>query len=213
MKKILFSIIALFAICTSSSQVLALESQKIVMILKKQAEQIKVLNAKIDSLEQQVEELKARDNVSAKKNINDDVNVAIDHDQAPSIDEAKKMYDIALAALKDRNYTIAEHDFKEFVKLYPEHKLTGRALFWLGESQFRREMYDNAAVNFLKSYKTEPTGVKSSDALLKLSISLSHLNKHKESCAMLSKLNHEFPNRSDESIKKAQDLKAKLKCK
>lgn len=203
-----------------TSQTFALESQKVAIILKRQAKQIKELNNKVGLLEQQINELKQQVN----SNGHNDVSNAETHHQDEnsnsdainnqlSVDDAKKKYDIALAALKDRNYTIAEQDFKNFLTLYPKHQLTGRAMFWLGESQFRREIYDNSAVNFLKSYKTEPTGLKASDALLKLSISLSHLHKKQEACSMLHKLNKEFPNRSGESIKKAADLKSKLECK
>ena len=75
------------------------------------------------------------------------------------------------------------------------------------------EMFNKAAVNYLQSYKQYPKGSKAPDSLLKLSYSLASLNKNKEACSMLTKLEQEFPQRPISSIKRAQEAKDKFQCK
>ena len=125
----------------------------------------------------------------------------------------KKLYDAALAALKDSRLEIAEEKFSSFIKDYPKSQLQSNAYFWYGETFFKRNMYDKAAINYLKGYKQYPKGSKAADSLLKLALSLGELKKKTESCTMLEKLDAEFPNRPASSIKRAKDAKVKFGCK
>ncbi len=129
------------------------------------------------------------------------------------IEADKSAYDLALATLKDNKLEQAEEKFMNFIKAYPQSNLLGNAYFWYAESFFRRNIFDKAAINYLKGYKQFPKGPKAPDALLKLALSLEKLNKKREACNILSKLEAEFSNRSGESIKKAKDAKVKFGCK
>ena len=121
-------------------------------------------------------------------------------------------YDLALAALKDGDFTSAEQQFAQFIEKYPSSQLQSNATFWYGESFYRRNDFNKAAIHYLQSYKKYPKGSKAPDALLKLSYSLASLNKNKEACAMLTKLELEFPKRPESSIKRAQEAKSKFHC-
>lgn len=125
----------------------------------------------------------------------------------------KKVYDLALAALKDNKLDLAEEKFAYFIKTYPKSSLQSNAYFWHGETFFKRNMFDKAAISYLKGYKQFPKAAKASDSLLKLAISLGELKKKQEACGMLSKLESEFPNRVAASIKRAKDAKIKFGCK
>ena len=125
----------------------------------------------------------------------------------------KEFYDLALASLKDKKLAEAEEKFALFIKNYPNSALQSNAYFWYGETFFRRNMFDKAAINYLKGYKQFPKSAKAADSLLKLALSLGGLNKKGEACSILAKLEAEFPNRPVASIKKAKDAKIKFGCK
>ena len=74
-------------------------------------------------------------------------------------------------------------------------------------------MFDKAAINYLKGYKQSPKGIKASDSLLKLALSLGELKKGQEACSILDKLEAEFPNRPATSIKRAKEARIKFACK
>jgi tol-pal system protein YbgF len=124
----------------------------------------------------------------------------------------KAFYDIALSKLKGGSHEDSEKLFAEFIQKFPNSKLQSNAMFWYGESFYRREIFNKAAINFLKTYKKYPKGSKAADSLLKLSFSLASLNKNKEACSMLNKLKSEFPKRPISSIKRAKDAREKFGC-
>lgn len=125
----------------------------------------------------------------------------------------KDFYDLALSNLKDKNFDGAEKVFSDFIKDFPKSKLIGNAYFWLGESHYARENFNEAATSYLKSYKATPKGDKAGDSLVKLSLALSKLNKNKEACGIINKAEEEFRKGSASLTKKISDAKLKLRCK
>ncbi len=124
----------------------------------------------------------------------------------------REMYEIALANFKDKHYVIAQKNLAAFISQYPQSSLISNAYFWLGESYYRQNYNENAAVQYLKSYKALPTGGKAADALLMLSFALNKLGKKEEACSMLVRLEQEFPKRPTSSLKRAGDAKLKFAC-
>ena len=133
--------------------------------------------------------------------------------QEKGLDEVQSEYDTALSYLKDGKFDEAEQKFANFIQTQPKHKLRENALFWYAESFYRRNNFNQSAINYLKSYKEYPKGSKAADALLKLSLSLGSLNKSKEACSVLDKLDSEFPNRPANSLKRSVEAKNKFSCK
>jgi tol-pal system protein YbgF len=100
----------------------------------------------------------------------------------------------------------------KFVTDHPNHELTGNAYYWLGETYFINSEHDKAAVQYLKGYQANIRGSRAADNLLKLGKSMRKMDKIKEACTTLVKLNKEFPNASN-SIKKSTDEEIKaLNC-
>ena len=64
----------------------------------------------------------------------------------------------------------------------------------------------------MKGYKLQPKGAKAADSLLKLAFSLGEINKTKEACSMLTKLDKEFPKRAAASKKKGEEAWTKFNC-
>lgn len=133
--------------------------------------------------------------------------------KANEVAKDKKAYDMAFEAFKTQKPLVGRTALKSFIDEYPKSNLQSNALYWYGETFYKEKKYQDAAVNFLKSYKQSSIGPKASDSLLKLADSLYHINRKTEACNMLDKLNKEFPKRSSSSIKDTKDLKVKIGCK
>lgn len=140
------------------------------------------------------------------------LNPAVTPVVAASGSSEKKTYDSALLALKDNKFDDAEAKFADFIAKYPKSTMMSNAYFWHGETFFRRNNFEKAAISYLKGYKQFPKAAKAADSLLKLSLSLGSMGKTKEACAMLVKLENEFKDRPANSIKRAKDARNKYGC-
>lgn len=127
-----------------------------------------------------------------------------------TVDKAE--YDLALATLKNKNFSLAEIQFANFIKNYPKSKLQGSAIFWYAETFYRRGIYNKAMIYYLQSYKKYPMGVKAPHSLLKLSYSMANLNKLNEACNILNKLELQFPDLSESLTKRSQDARNRFSC-
>jgi len=215
------------------------DSQSYGPIIQRQSKQIQELKSRVSELENTLEEIRINlkqsgtfTNQSAGASVSN-LGKIIGEDAAESIlmpDENntffenentsistgpkdKSDYDLALATLKEGKFDAAEKQFSNFITNHPSSRLQSNATFWYSETFYRRGVYDKAAINYLQSYKKYPTGSKAPDALLKLAYSLASLNKNKEACSMLDKLESEFPKRPISSIKRTDDAKNKFRCK
>jgi tol-pal system protein YbgF len=229
MKRSLFLI--LFVLISAHSAIA--DNQSFGPIVQRQSKQILELKTKLQELEKSVEELKLdlkNNGLLVKKTAGASVaslSAVIGEEAAEAFFDKnqpqnqpvaansgeKSEYDLALVSLKDGKFEDAERQFADFITKYPSSGLQSNATFWYAETFYRREMFNKAAVNYLQSYKNYPKGSKAQDSLLKLSYSLASLNKKKEACSMLTKLEQEFPQRPISSIKRAQEARDKFQCK
>lgn len=207
-------------------------------IINKQTRQIKNLSSRVETLENALFDL--RNELSELKGIQQTTNES--SNQSPNIEanlssqisatndfmskkeiivpKDKLDYDIALSLLKEGKFSNSEKKFAEFISNHPKSKLQSNAHFWYAESFYRQgaytksnEMYNKAAIHYLRGYKQYPQGAKAADSLLKLSYTLNILGKNAEACSMLDKLEKEFPNRAIDSIKRSKEAKSKFHCK
>lgn len=107
---------------------------------------------------------------------------------------SKEAYNQAFSLLSQREYVAAERELKAFLAAYPEDSLVPNAMYWLGETYYVRNAFQQASVSFLQGYQKDPKGSKAPDNLLKLAKSLGNLRQKKEACATLDRLKKEFPN-------------------
>ncbi|MFV9880993.1 MAG: tol-pal system protein YbgF [Rickettsiales endosymbiont of Dermacentor nuttalli] len=124
-------------------------------------------------------------------------------------DDFKKAFTLLKTARKGE----AIMYFKQFIKNHPHTDLTPEAYYWLGEIYFFNKDFENASINFLHNYKLAPKGEKVMDSMLKLSISLQHLQKTKDACLILSKLIKDFPSKPIDIKNKTLQLNKELNCK
>jgi tol-pal system protein YbgF len=130
---------------------------------------------------------------------------------APAAD-AKTAYDAALAQIRQGEYELAEASLRDFIKTNPQHELAGNAQYWLAETLYVRGMFEPASVEFLAGYKTYPKSPKAADSLLKLGLSLGHLQKTKQACASFAQLQKQFPKADSNILNRAQAERKKLGC-
>lgn len=114
----------------------------------------------------------------------------------------KERYDFARRLLREgllrsQDLVKAERAFEEFLTAHADHELADNARYWLAESHYVREDYNQAAAVFVEGYQTSPTGIKAPDNLLKLGMSLSRLGRGDEACAAFQELNEKFPDSAD----------------
>ena len=188
-------------------------------------EEVQKLTNKVEHLEHEINILKqcvpnvaqtpgiqGVEKVDRPSAINTSASIPDDDKSTLNIPLDKQKYDLALSKLKDKNYSQAQLLFAEFIESYPKSSMLDRALFWYAESYFGKKDFHNAALHYLKCYQKFPKGQKAQDGLLKLAMSLGELKRKSEVCKIIKRLENEFPNRSAESKKKANDLKLKHNC-
>ena len=126
--------------------------------------------------------------------------------------DAAGLYEQAFAALKTGDYETAEKGFDDFIKTYPDHALTANAVYWLGETYYVRQKYDQAAKIFAEAYQKTPGGPKAPDNLLKLGMSLAGMGKTKEACVVLGQLKREYPNGPGPILQRGEQEWDSLDC-
>lgn len=186
-------------------------------------DEIKRLNYRIDGLKNEINKInrkiEKKDNID-QKNQNLTKREPISSSERKNLEKSsissgseKSLYDVALSALKDKDFEVAANKFEEFIELYTDSGLISNVHFWYGETFFKQRIYDKAALQFLKCYKKSTKGPKSADALIRLANSLSQLGKSKDACAIVAKFFKEFPKSKEDKLKKMKDLEISLKCK
>lgn len=108
--------------------------------------------------------------------------------------DPKDQYEAAFNNLMRHDLASAEAAFIAFLAAHPEDPLAGNAQYWLGETYYARNRFEDAAVAFLDGYQTYPNSPKAPDNLLKLGMSLARIDRKEEACATFAKLSQDFPN-------------------
>ncbi|MBL8672673.1 MAG: tol-pal system protein YbgF [Alphaproteobacteria bacterium] len=119
---------------------------------------------------------------------------AIDPDSALPKGGPKERYDFAFSLLRQADYANAERALTAFLQLYPSHELSGNAKYWLGETFFVRQDFNQAAAIFAEGFQQYPTSQKAPEMLLKLGNSLNNMNEREQACRTYALLDRQFPN-------------------
>jgi tol-pal system protein YbgF len=105
---------------------------------------------------------------------------------------AQQQYAYAFDLLRKAQYPDAQQAFIQFLKKHPKDSLAGNAQYWLGETYFVQNQYQQAAAIFAQGFARYPDSPKASDNLLKLGISLGDTGKKREACAVFAKLDSTY---------------------
>ncbi len=124
----------------------------------------------------------------------------------------QEQYNYAFGLLRQANYPAAEQSLRAFVQRYPSDPLAGNAQYWLGETYYVRQDYNNAATVFAEGYQKYPKGGKAADNLLKLGMSLGQLGQKADACRAFARLDRDFPGAPGNVKERAADEKKRLAC-
>ncbi len=124
----------------------------------------------------------------------------------------EEAYQKARAFITQAKYEQAEYALRKFVESYSEHDLVSPALYWIGETYFVRKDFGAAAKVFAEGYQKYSNHSKAADHLLKLGMSLSHMDQTKKACATYRKLLLSFPKANATILALVQREIHKLQC-
>ena len=131
---------------------------------------------------------------------------------APAGGTVEQQYDAAQQMLRAGQYASAEGTLRDIVAKNPRHQLAPSAQYWLGETFYVRQDYQQASVAFADGYKNYPKGNKAPDSLLKLGMSLAALKKNDDACAVYDRLAKEYPTAPEIVRRRANEEKRKSNC-
>jgi tol-pal system protein YbgF len=111
-------------------------------------------------------------------------------------------YEDAFRRYRAADYAGAIDRFQVFLQTHPSSEYADNALFWMGESYFKLNDYEQAAVAFDKVVKRFPNGNKVPDALYRQGVSLQEIgNRTKQqktygpaACQIFRRIADEYPN-------------------
>ena len=124
----------------------------------------------------------------------------------------KAQYDHAHELLGRADYAGAEQALRAFLDAQPDDPLAGNAMYWLGESYYVRERYQEAAVTFAEGYKTYPDNTKAPDNLLKLGKSLAALGSTADACGTYGVLLERYADAPATIVQRARQEMKSLSC-
>ena len=115
---------------------------------------------------------------------------------APAPQTPKEQYDLGFSYIQRKDYGLAEDTLREFLRRYPNDRLTPDAHYWLGESLYQRQRYQDAAESYLNVTTKFETAGKAPDALLRLGQSLAALGQKEMACASFGEVDRKYPRAS-----------------
>ena len=124
----------------------------------------------------------------------------------------EKQYERAFELLRQSDYDKAEKAFTDFLAKNKGHQLAGNAQYWLGETYYVRNKFQDAAVAFAEGVQKYPKNNKAADNLLKLGMSLQQLNQKKDACTAFNQLISKFPEASASVKRRADTERRRLNC-
>jgi tol-pal system protein YbgF len=123
---------------------------------------------------------------------------------------AKELYETAYGYLLQQDYGAAEAAFEEFLRRYPDDRLTADAQYWMGETLFVQRRYKPAGQAFLKVIQSHRQSSKTPNSLLMLAMTLEQLGQ--KDCALFSELETKHPNASADIKGRARVVKQRVGC-
>jgi tol-pal system protein YbgF len=124
----------------------------------------------------------------------------------------EEQYKYAFGLLSQANYGEAELALRGFVDQNPSDPLAGNAKYWLGETFYVRQDYQQAAITFAEAYQEYPDSGKAPDNLLKLGMSLSALGSQNDACGTFAELLKRYPEAAATILQRAKQERQRLSC-
>lgn len=132
--------------------------------------------------------------------------------QHPDYSSPRDLYNYAFRLLNQTKYDQSADAFANFITQYPNDPLIGNAYYWQGETYYIRRDYVKAADSFRQGFEVLPNGPKAPDNLLKLSMSLSAIDRNQEACIVLGQILSKYSKQSVSVTQKARQEQQRIGC-
>lgn len=102
-------------------------------------------------------------------------------------------YQVAFELLKEERYDMAAASFKQFLLAFPDSELVGNAQYWLAESYYASNNFEQALSDFQVVIDDHPRSSKVPDALLKTGFCNYNLKRWDAARQTLSRVQADYP--------------------
>lgn len=128
---------------------------------------LRVLKGQIESIEFENEDFAERlDHLSRDLEVRlTAVEDKLDQVDAPEKNREEELYDRALLAHQNSDFSLSRELFRDFLEEFPDSSLQDNALFWVGRSYMEESLYEDAVIHFQDLIDAHPESDKYCDAL------------------------------------------------
>ncbi len=116
---------------------------------------------------------------------------------------AAALYNQAVSAFNSRNYAGAQAAFVDFTRKFPKNAQVGNAWYYIGESNFQMNKFNEAALAYDKVITGYSRSSRAPAAYLKQAISFSKLGQKAAATARMQELMRKYPNSGEAKRAKA----------
>ena len=127
-------------------------------------------------------------------------------------DTPEDQYKYAKSLLHQHDFDSAEAALRAFIDRNGEHKLAGNAMYWLGETYYARQQFEDAAAVFSDAYLRDRKATKATHSLLKLAMSLEQVGQVDSSCVAYQELLTKHADAEPRLLDRAKSARSSLGC-
>jgi len=113
--------------------------------------------------------------------------------EIPTILDPEEPYAAAYDTYKEKRYAASRDAFKKFLQQFPQTEYSDNAQFWIGESYYKEENYEEAILAYEEAIKKYPQGNKTPDALLKQALCFRALGDNTSSKIIFQRVIEQYP--------------------
>jgi tol-pal system protein YbgF len=122
-------------------------------------------------------------------------------------------YRAARAKVTAGDYAGASAAFQDYITRNPSAKNLSEAYYWMGESDYAREDYQDATPAYARALKGWPKSPWAGDATVKLARALAETSRAPEACAALTEFDHRYgANASPTTKARADAVRHRAQC-
>jgi tol-pal system protein YbgF len=132
---------------------------------------------------------------------------------APAAPTPADAYRGARARVTAGDYAGAADAFQDYITRNPSAKNLSEAYYWMGESDYARENYQDATPAYARALKGWPKTAWAGDATVKLARALAETNRAPEACAALTEFDHRYAAAANGATRaRADGVRSRAKC-
>jgi tol-pal system protein YbgF len=158
------------------------------------------VSAQVQALHDSVDELKARLNkIQSQLDAmgQQQQNLQAPPPQAAQVPPADVLYNNALRDMTANKTQLADGEFRDFIKYYPDNELAGNAQYYIADIEYKQGNFQQAAADYDKVLEQYPGGNKAAAAQLKKGYSLLELGDRPGGVRELNSLVARYPKTSE----------------